>query len=213
MRAGVAAAGLVAFVFVASAEYKHALSTLLNPTQDYNYDAPTGRLEIWKRGVGYMVQRPISGVGAGAFAIAEGSLSEIGQRLADQGEGFKWSTAHNAYVQVGAETGFPGIYFFLAMLGSAFMAARRVGRFAPHRSKEAVMGQVMGASMLGYAVSAFFLSAGYSAMLYSLLGLVVGFTHHCEKSGVVIVQPSSRRTTRSRGAVPVRRQPAANPAR
>src|SRR5690606_35149757 len=71
-----AAVGLLA-VFGGNT-YWALMKTILNPTADYNWSggSETGRMEIWKRGMGYMAANPLLGVGVRCFSVAEGTLSE-----------------------------------------------------------------------------------------------------------------------------------------
>lgn len=64
-------------VAVASDRYFTRIQTLLHPSTDYNWSgrAETGRMEIWKRGLGYMEAHPVFGVGVAAFPKAEGTLA------------------------------------------------------------------------------------------------------------------------------------------
>ncbi len=162
---------------VASDRYWNMMQTLLHIREDYNWSghADEGRMEVWKRGLGYMWQRPLTGVGVQAFTTAEGTISPIAQRQ-DYGVGVKWSAAHNALVQIGAELGVPGLLAFVALIVVAFRTMGRVSRHrpddTPERRSEAAMAQALRACLVGYCVTAFFLSQAYAAYLYSLLGLV-----------------------------------------
>ena len=174
-----AAAAVAALLVVAGGGvYWEKMATLLNPSQDYNWAGKeqTGRMEVWKRGVGYMLDRPLLGVGASAFGIAEGTISPLAARQ-ELGHGLKWSAAHNSFVQIGAELGFPGLAAFVLMLAAAFRALRARGRArAPDGSVPdgAALAQALTATLVGYCVSGFFLSQAYSAYLYSILALVAG---------------------------------------
>lgn len=172
--------GLFAAIFLlgfAGTTYWNMMDTILHPTHDYNWvgHSEGGRMDVWKRGIGYMMQHPIAGVGAGAFPVAEGTISALaGQQ--QYGVGLKWSAAHNSFVQVGAELGFPGLIAFLGFLIVGFRLARRVVvlSLAVGDRRAAAMGDALAASLLGYAVSGFFLSEGYSALPYSLIGIAIG---------------------------------------
>jgi O-antigen ligase len=181
-RLGAVLAGVFLLALAGNAAYWEQMSTLLKPKEDYNWSGgdKTGRMEIWKRGMGYMLQRPITGVGARAFQQAEGTLSAEARAAAARGRGWKWSTAHNSLVEIGAEVGVPGLVAFLAMLTFAFSALRRTTRLmlsqGPRAASALALSQALTASLLGFAVAGFFLSAAYSAYLYGLLGLVLGLT-------------------------------------
>jgi putative inorganic carbon (HCO3(-)) transporter len=187
------------------------MGTLLNPGDDYNWagNNETGRLEVWKRGIGYMIQRPVLGVGANAFPMAEGMISPLASRQ-EMGQGLKWSAAHNSFVQVGAELGVPGLLAFLALLAAAFRVTLTLSRArapdgvpAPHGA----LAQALTATLVGYCVSGFFLSQAYSAFLYSVLGLVTALgcvTAHPAGSPSA---PASPRRPVGRGGLLVRPGP------
>jgi O-antigen ligase len=142
---------------------------------DYNRSEETGRMKIWQRGVGYMLQYPVFGVGPNNFNAAEGRLSPIAERQ-QFGRGVKWNAAHNSYVQIGAELGFPGLVIFVGMIAAAFMALRRSRRSAgmaraDHAGSE--LTQALSASLIGFIVGALFLSLAYSEILFTLLALAV----------------------------------------
>lgn len=134
---------------------------------DYNQTSISGRKKIWKRGVGYALERPLFGVGLGNFNSAEGR-SEDSQDQAAIGRGFKWGTAHNSYVQVLAETGFFGGACFVAALIGSIIALVRMHRRGSHRD---MLPPFLALSMTGFAASAFFLSWGYFDLTYALIGL------------------------------------------
>jgi len=171
---------LLALVFAATTTdtYWEKMSTILQPKDDYNVTGEQGRVKVWKRGLGYMLQHPVLGVGANNFATAEGTISPLA-RNATAGRGVKWSVAHNSFLQIGAELGVPGLIFFVVMLGSAFGALRAVQRtrlrWAPgERSPPTVqLAQALTAALVGYLVGGFFLSLAYRDLLYTLLALVV----------------------------------------
>jgi O-antigen ligase len=155
----------VALFGVAGQSYWERMRTILAPEQDYNMTEEGGRMQVWKRGIGYMLQRPVTGVGAGNFATAEGRLSPLAERQS-RGRGLKWSAAHSSYVQVGAELGIPGLLLFLGLFLGAFRALRRAW---PPPLAQALMG-----SLVGFLAGAVFLSLAYADMPYILLSLAIG---------------------------------------
>jgi len=168
---------------IAGDNYWARISTVLHPTADYNMTSNEGRLQIWQRGFGYMVQHPLLGVGAGNFPRAEGTISPLVDRVS-RGKGVKWEPPHNSYLQVGAELGVPGLLLFLAFLVSVFRALRALpvttgpplssGRDTLDRAR---LGQSLTASIIGFAVGSFFLTLAYHDMLYILAGMAVGLRH------------------------------------
>lgn len=153
--------------------YWEMMQTVLHPANDYNWsgNSETGRMEVWKRGLGYMAMHPVLGVGAFAFPSAEGALAPQAAR-GEFGIGFKWSEAHNSFIEIGAELGVMGLVLFVALLVSGVRTLSRIGGGPP--GPAAFLAQILTASLVTYVVSGFFLSAAYWTYLYVLLGMVLG---------------------------------------
>ena len=166
------------FGVFAGDHYWESMRTILDPKSDYNWsgESESGRMEVWRRGMGYMADRPFLGVGARCFPIAEGHISPLAERQRF-GIGLKWSAAHNSYVQIGAELGVGGLLLFLAMLGFAVAGLIRVSRQPgiPNSGEHRRLAEALSASLVGYAAAGFFLSQAYGTFLYLLLGIVMGF--------------------------------------
>jgi O-antigen ligase len=165
----------LALLCTASEKYWSQMETILSDA-DYNRTEESGRLQIWGRGLGYMLQHPVLGVGAGNFPVAEGTLSPFADRQ-QFGMGVRWNAPHNIFVQVGAELGVPGLVLFSGMIASAFVALRRSYRAnrepdGSSRMSPALTDAIM-ASLIAFMVGAFFLSLAYSEMLYTLIALAV----------------------------------------
>jgi O-antigen ligase len=173
---GVAVA-VVVFLGSANASYWQVASTILDPSEDYNVTSVNGRVQVWKRGLGYMIDNPVLGVGLNAFPSAEGRLSEVARNL-PPGQGFKWSAAHNSFVQVGAELGVPGLLMFCALAWQLIRLAARLSRPRPGPPILAPPGPALAGLLVptfaGFYVAAFFLSQAYSSVLYFLAALVLG---------------------------------------
>ena len=177
LRWRLSATALVVLVLVgtASDQYWQQMETITSDT-DYNHTSETGRLPIWSRGIGYMTANPFLGVGPDNFPTAEGTLSPLAERQ-QYGIGVRWNAAHNSFVQIGAETGLPGLTLFVAVIASAFLALRRAGRVEMTRAtgeSRPPLTPALTASLIGFVVGAFFLSLAYSEMLYTLVALAVG---------------------------------------
>lgn len=143
---------------------------------DYNRTEETGRLKIWERGIGYMLSHPVFGVGANNFETAEGTISPLAYRQ-QIGFGVTWNAAHNSYIQTGAELGIPGVLLFTAVILTTLHRLRSWGRQAPSPRANHVS-QALSASLIGFAVGAFFLSLAYHELLYTLVAFAVGLTKY-----------------------------------
>lgn len=165
-----------AVIASASERYWEQIATLANPAGDYNVSGEQGRLAIWQRGLDYMLDHPLFGVGADNFAVAEGTISPLARRQ-DYGIGVRWAAAHNSLVQVGAELGVPGLLLFLVVMGTALQALSRppTQPSGPRRDAPRALGQALSASLVGFGVGALFLSLAYAEMLYALVGLAGAF--------------------------------------
>jgi len=200
-----------ALLIVAGETYWSRMSTILQPDRDYNWSgqAESGRVEIWKRGIQYMLRRPVTGVGANAFSIAEGTMAEQAAARRAMGMGFKWSAAHNSYIEVGAELGVIGLGAFLFMMVAAFREARRLGRRALTQS-DRLLGHALAALILGFAIGGAFVSQAYATFLYFALGILIAFSQISRQAAPhAVAAPSidaSRNTGRAgRRYAPLRR--------
>lgn len=199
-------AGLVVILAVvlttASDRYWTQMQTMLNPDQDYNTTSDAGRVKIWGRGLRYMADHPVFGVGASNFQVAEGTISPLA-KLQERGIGVRWGAAHNSFIQVGAELGVPGLLFFLGWLAGVFGSLRRVTRQAARTSAAPIdaarLAQALVAALVGFLVGAFFLSLPYSDVLYTLGALALGLAkitrvHEVTRPPAVPRHPASWRS-------------------
>jgi O-antigen ligase len=150
---------------------------------DYNQTNESGRLQVWERGLGYVLSNPIFGVGTDNFTAAEGQLSEMASRQ-QYGVGVKWNAPHNSFLQITAENGIPALVFFVGMLASTF----RLFKPPPHRRRvrtprspvSPALKQALRASLVGFIVGAIFLSLAYTQLLYVLVAVAIGI-HKLER--------------------------------
>ncbi|MBD0320936.1 MAG: O-antigen ligase family protein [Gemmatimonadetes bacterium] len=199
----VGAVAVIAFVVVAAAPpgYWDQMNTIVNPKEDYNWASQDGRRQIWTRGVGYMMDRPLFGVGIDNFRRAEGTISpKARNRL--PGEGIVFTAPHNSFVQVGAELGVPGL-----LLWTSLVLGGIVGMFRLHRRlpREWAQGDAeerylflatlyLPVSLIGFAVTASFVSFAYLDPIYILAAfLTATYVSVWEKLGI---GPGARRRVR-----------------
>ncbi len=167
---------LAAVFTTASDRYWTQMQTILNAHQDYNVTSDEGRLKVWQRGLGYIADRPVLGVGMSNFQVAEGTISPLAKRR-ERGLAVYWTAPHNTFIQAGAELGVPGLLLFIGLFATAFASLRRVARRArsatPPDGDVSRLAQTLTAALVGFVVGAFFLSLAYTDMLYMLLAFVV----------------------------------------
>ncbi len=183
--------------------YWNQMSTMLSAEEDYNWTSKTGRKAIALRGLGYMSDYPLAGLGLGNFGRAEGTISPMAA-AAMPGEGVRWTSPHNSYIQVGAELGLPGGIVFLALvfgsMGGLHLLSRRASRRwgeseDPARRLVMLGGRYLTLSYVGFSIGAFFLTFAYLDVIYILTAMTVGV--HLEE----------RRLLAEDAATAVRRRP------
>jgi O-antigen ligase len=174
IRIAAIAVGLVTLSLAASDEYWELMGTIRSES-DYNRTEKGGRIEVWKRGLGYMKDHPFVGVGLNQFGVAEGA-SELNQARVAEGKGWVAAAAHNSFIQMGVETGFIGLGLFMALVGASLGACswRAPPRPTQADMDEQALARALAGALVGFCVAGFFLSQAYSAYLYSLLGMVAG---------------------------------------
>ena len=181
-RVSILAAVVAGIVIAAPDGYWKQMNTLLNLKDDYNYTVDYGRKGVAKRGVGYMIRRPLFGVGVANFPRAEGTISPIATVRRSQGLSVEWIAPHNTYVQVGAEVGIPALMIWVSLLLGGTAGLWRLRRRLPpsweHDSAERkFLSDVclfLPMSFLGFAVTSLFLSHAYTIVGYIIFAYLGG---------------------------------------
>jgi O-antigen ligase len=182
VRAGAVGVIVVSGLVAAPEGYwDHMFETVANPTGDYNWTAEQGRRDLTMRGMGYMLSRPF-GVGIGNFTRAEGMISPMARERGIDGR-VRWSAPHNAYVEVGAETGVLGFALWVGMVWGGAIFTRRLHRRVPaewRQSRDRHHRFFFNATLflpvafIGFGVNAGFLSFAYMPPFYILTSYLVG---------------------------------------
>jgi O-antigen ligase len=149
---------------------KHHLSTLLSLESDYNMDTSNSqsRSSIWQRNFPAALERPI-GYGIDSFLVV------------DARTGGRFKAPHNSYLQILVELGFIGLFLFLRtyVLSWRTLGRTRKALLSVAQSEEQdqaiVFARMFQASLVGNAVAGFFLSMAYSTVLWTLIGVVIGY--------------------------------------
>jgi O-antigen ligase len=177
-------AASVAMALAAPPGYWQSMQSIMeDPKADYNWDAINGRRNLAKRGIGYMTSYPVFGVGIDNFRIAEGTISDKA-RNALPGQGVRWASAHNSFVQAGAETGVVGLLLWVGLLLSNIVIPLRLRRLVPKTWRRGTPEQRFVAlatlylpiAQIGFAATAFFVSFAWLEPLFMLSAIVAGLT-------------------------------------
>jgi len=171
----------VPLILTAPSGYWERISTIAHPTEDYNWEQMDGRIQVWQRGMGYMVDYPLFGIGINNFSRAEGTISEKA-RNAPRGRGIRWTAPHNSFVEAGAELGVPGLILFSSLVFGGIWAMVRLQRRLPRSWASGTLEErflylgsgYFATSMVGFAVAASFVSHAYLDHFYYLVALMTG---------------------------------------
>jgi O-antigen ligase len=153
------------------------ISTLTHLNDDYNVNGEVGRVAVWKRGLSYWADQPLTGIGFQAYTTAEGRWAETHRSEGDRG--FKYSVAHNSFVEVLAELGTLGFIAWLGMFVPTFTAARKARRLVSlGRAPPALlaMGHTLSLAIVGFFVAGFFVSAAYGIVATVLAGFGMAYS-------------------------------------
>ena len=140
------------------------LERFLSP-QRSEAQAELSRLALWTAGLQAAWDHPIIGLGPGNFATGVEMHAEELFHI--------YTTAHNTYIHILAEQGTIGLVLFLGVLIATFLSLggvlRRTEPMRPSLIHEVAAG--MQAALVGYAVSAAFLTASRQKFFWLLICL------------------------------------------
>ena len=160
--------GLLAVLFplIAPQDVLDRLSTI----GDKKESSINARFTAWGVAFKMIEANPVFGVGLRNFQSSYLDYADV-----VPGRGVTTYVAHNSYLQIWAESGTIAFVVYLAMLGSVFVACRRVfrmGRTRPEFSWMRDYARMMEATTIGFVVGAFFLNRGHFDLVYHWLALV-----------------------------------------
>jgi O-antigen ligase len=172
-------------------ETTERIATLEDLKGDYNLSSTqASRTLIWRRDVGFAIRRPI-GYGMGTSEVVDGVL----------GQG-QYRTAHNSLVQVFVELGVLGLIIYLtayyrAWRGLAAVLAAHRQLPTPETAGLAVYARALSIALAGNFAAGFFLSQGYSGLLWMLIAVCAALVRlEAPAYGVI---PSTRTTRPAAG--------------
>ena len=181
-RLGILVTATVVLMIAAPQGYWTQMQTITTPTADYNWTSATGRKQIAKRGISYMLDYPVAGLGIGNFGRAEGTISDRAKDWSSGDPGIKWTAPHNSHLEAGAELGFPGLVIWLVMLIGGIVGPLRLRRRLPRSWRHGAPDErfiyaatmYVPTAMLGFTVCSTFVSFTYIDPVYVLLAFVSG---------------------------------------
>lgn len=170
--------GAVALVLAAAAptDVWDRLGTLQQATSTSGLDELQGdggsarqRYEIWRVASSIIRDHPITGVGVAAYEPTHEEYA-VGDEFNPTAQGRR--DTHSLYLNVLAETGYPGFFLYLGMLATVFIAVERTRRKCkkalPVAARQLL---ILEAGLVGFLVAAVFASLPYLA--HFLLHLVL----------------------------------------
>ena len=174
-------AAVLALLIGAPPGYWKQMSTLLNAKEDYNYSSLDGRRALILRGIYYMEEYPVFGLGIDNFSRAECTISPKLESLRINGP-MRCTPPHNSYVQAASELGVPGIVVWGSLMLGGIFGPLRLRRRLPREWMRGTETErfLYGATsffpvaMIGFAVTSFFVSFAWVDSLYLQSALVAG---------------------------------------
>lgn len=146
---------------------------------DYQQDASAqGRIDAWRTGLNVARDRPLTGVGAGAFALAWPEFAP--------GDAGAPRSPHNTFIQLLGETGVPSLALFAGALG---WLALRLARVAGGAGELPTLARALHTGLAGFVVCSLTGGYAYSWPLYLLLGLGVAVASIAGAAGGVGAPP------------------------
>jgi len=155
----------------------------------YGQDASAqGRLDVWRVGIRHALAFPMTGVGLDGWHYAVVTMD--------------W---HNSYVEMMAEHGFIAFGLWcLLLFGSiiSLMRLARVGTRSPDLAWLRNYSQMLGASLIAYAIGSMFLGISYWDILYHIVVIAVLLSEIARKTTGVESIPLGDPSVTSRQRAP-----------
>jgi len=149
-------------LLVISAISAPIVAVILTTLQSNIDESANGRLEAWYAGVLMLFSHPLLGVGKGNFVEEH------------------MRTAHNSYILIAAELGVPGYslwggaLLFTVFTGYLFISNTKTAEpdeLSEELKAELAVNKTLFFSMMGFIITAFFLSRSYTVLLFIFIGM------------------------------------------
>jgi len=153
-------------LFVIAAALAPIAAVTLTSLQSNIDESANQRLEAWYEGILMLLHNPIFGVGKGEFMEHHGRV------------------AHNSYIQIAAELGIPGYslwggaLIFTVLTGYLIIKATKQKNdnkeeISVECQDELTMNKTLFFSMMGFMITAFFITRTYTLTLFIFLGMAL----------------------------------------
>lgn len=119
-----------------------------------------GRIDAWRTGINIAKERPMTGVGAGAFMIAWPEFAP--------GDAGEVRTQHNTFIQLLSELGIPALFLFVTALAAATLGLNRATRA---RTSLTPWARGVQCGLAGFAVCSIWGGIAWTWPIYLLFGL------------------------------------------
>jgi len=119
-----------------------------------------GRIDAWRTGLNIARERPLTGVGAGAFMIAWPEFAP--------GDAGEVRTKHNTFIQLLSELGIPALLIFIAAIGGAAFGMRRASKL---RSSLQPYARGIQCGLVGFVICSIWGGIAFTWPIYLLLGM------------------------------------------
>jgi O-antigen ligase len=174
-------AALIALAVGAPPGYWKQMGTILKPKEDYNYTEIDGRKAVMQRGIWYVTQYPVFGLGIDNFSRAECTISPKLASLRMNGP-MRCTPPHNSHLQAAAELGVPGFVIWISLIAGGIFGPLRLRRRLPKswrrgtRSERFLYGATnfLPVSMVGFAVTSFFVTFAWMDPVYVMAAFLTG---------------------------------------
>jgi len=138
---------------------------------DLSDPAIIARLDTWKIGLEMMREEPLRGIGLGVFKYEYIERAFTSGAVETKAALF----AHNAYIQIGAETGMIGLLLFILILFFSWIDLKDAEKNFQDKGDSVLscLSLSIRMGLLGYMVSAIFLTQAFLTMLWIILPMAV----------------------------------------
>ena len=154
-------------------EVVHRATTIFSKQDQSGSSAGSGREELWKAARHSIRERPLLGLGYGAFPAVSNELLLRTPDVNLDKVPLKGLVAHSAYFGTAAELGLPGLGLLVALLLSTMIALRRAAVRA-RLAGALFLSRISNAlvlSLVGWAVSSMFIETETARPLWIVIGI------------------------------------------